>query len=402
VTVRILVVHNRYSDAVPSGENVSVDSEVAWLRDAGIEVQRLEVDNVDVLHGSPVTKARAAAETVWSPRSATELDAALRRFAPDLVHVHNLFPLLSGSVPARAIARGLPVVWTARNMRVTCVQGNHFRDGTDCSACRPGWRVPGIRHRCYRGSLPMSTLMTGATALFRRTARSQVTTIAISEALRTWLVDEAGFDPARVHVKYNGMAAPDVEVSRPPSGGDEILYVGKFTAFKGIELLLDAWQTVRDPSVRLTFLGGGPLADRVAHAAEADDRITWAGQVPAADVAPRIAQARAVVVPSIWSEPFGRVVAEAFALGRPVITTGRGALAEIVGPDAGWVTGDAPADLAAAIDAAAESDAAVDSRGAAGRVRHSELFSPAATTDRLLAIYESALTAARRTTVQPS
>jgi glycosyltransferase involved in cell wall biosynthesis len=399
--VRVLVVHNRYSGIIPSGENVSVDSEVAWLRDAGVAVQRHEVDNADVLGGGLSTKARAAAETVWSPRAATEFDAALRQFAPDLVHIHNLFPLLSGSVPARALDRDVPVVWTARNMRVTCVHGNQFRDGADCTACRPGWRVPGIRHSCYRGSLPMSALMTGSTALFRRMARSHITTIAISDVLRTWLIDEAGFDPTRVHVKYNGMAAPDVAPDDRPSASNEILYVGKFTAFKGIELLLAAWRQVRHPSARLSFLGDGPLADVVRHAVETDNRITWAGQVPAAEVPQRIALARAVVVPSIWNEPFGRVVAETFALGRPVITTGRGALAEVVGKDAGWISGSEPGDLAAAIDTAAGDDATVDARGASGRARHRALFSPGATTSRLLAIYETALAPAERPATQP-
>ena len=48
---------------------------------------------------------------------------------PDVVHVHNLFPLLTGSVPAAARRRGIPVVWTVHNRRVRCVGGGLFRDG---------------------------------------------------------------------------------------------------------------------------------------------------------------------------------------------------------------------------------------------------------------------------------
>lgn len=57
-------------------------------------------------------------------------------------------------------------------------------------------------------------------------------------------------------------------------------------------------------------------------------------------------------MPSVWDEPFGRVAAEALALGRPVVTTGRGGLAEVVGGEAGWITGTDPVTLARAIDEA--------------------------------------------------
>ena len=78
------------------------------------------------------------------------------------------------------------------------------------------------------------------------------------------------------------------------------------------------------------------------------------------EVGVHLAAARAVLVPSLWDEPFGRVAAEAFARGRPVLTTGRGGLAEIVDDATGWVAGDGtPGSLAAAIVEAAGPTSAV-------------------------------------------
>ncbi len=391
--LRVLVVHNRYSAATPSGENVSVDHEVGWLREAGHDVRVHETTNDDVLSGGPATKLRAAAETTWSVSAARSFGAALAEHGPDVVHVHNLFPLFTASVPWRAVHAHVPVVWTARNMRVVCVEGTFFRAGTDCHLCRPGWRAPGIRHRCYRGSLGASALVTGATSIFRRLARTSVTSVAISGSIRDWLVEGAGFDPARVRLKYNGVAPPpDPTDHRPPSaGGAGFVFVGKLAAYKGIDLLLDAWGRVEDPGATLRIVGDGPMADRVRDAAAADPRVEWTGPVPAAVVAQHIAAARAVVVPSVWDEPFGRVAAEAMAGGRPVITTGRGGLVEVVGGEAGWITGDDPAALARAIDEAAASDGLVAARGAAARRRHAALFSPEATTAALVDIYREAI-----------
>jgi glycosyltransferase involved in cell wall biosynthesis len=395
LTVRVLVVHNRYSSATPSGENVAVAHEIAWLRRAGVEVDTYEASNDDVLGGSTAVRLRAAAETLWSPTAAAGFGTRLDQVRPDVVHVHNLFPLLTASVPGRAIRSGVPVVWTAHNLRVSCIEGTHFRDGAECRLCHPGWRLPGIRHRCYRGSAGGSALVTGATGAFRRLARTRMTTIAISRTLRSWLIDEAGFEPGRVHVKYNAVAAP-AAAATGAAGAPTFVFVGKFASYKGIELLLDAWQRVSHPRARLRFVGDGPLAGTVQAAAATDPRITWTGHVPASEVHRELAGARAVLVPSVWDEPFGLVVAEAFALGRPVITTGRGALAEITGQDSGWIVGTDPAALARAIDEAASSDALVAAKGGAGRARHAELFSPEATTAALIDIYRGALAVTER------
>jgi glycosyltransferase involved in cell wall biosynthesis len=394
--LRVLVVHNRYSAATPSGENVSVDHEVEWLRVAGVDVHVHETSNDEVLSGNLGAKVRTAAEMTWSASAARRFGGVLDRVRPDLVHVHNLFPLFTASVPWRAVHGHVPVVWTARNMRVVCVEGTHFRDGARCTLCRPGWRLPGIRHRCYRGSAGASALVTGATSIFRRLARTSITSVAISGAVRTWLVDDAGFDPDRVHLKYNGVAPPGEPAGlRRPEAGTEFLFVGKLAEYKGVDLLLEAWHRVRHPHATLCIVGDGPMADRVERAA-AGSRVRWAGHVPAAGVADHLAAARAVVVPSVWDEPFGRVAAEAMAFGRPVITTGSGGLTEVVGDAAGWITGTDPAALARAIDEAAGSDELVAARGAAGRARHARLFSPEATTAVLLDIYREAIAQAER------
>ena len=141
--------------------------------------------------------------------------------------------------------------------------------------------------------------------------------------------------------------------------------------------------------VTLRIVGDGDAADRVRAAASDDPASTGSGTWPRRRRrAPR--RRRAVLVPSLWDEPFGRVAAEAFAHGRPVITTGRGGLAEIVDDATGWVTGTSPAALQGAIVEAARSDDTVRQRGDAGRRRHAERFSPQATTEALRHIYREA------------
>jgi len=391
--MRVLVVHNRYSSRVPSGENVSVGSEIAWLRDAGVAVDVLEATNDDLYEGGAVRQAQIALSSPWSFSARQRMEAALDADRPDVVHVHNLFPLLSSSVPAAALRRGIPVVWTVRNNRSLCVAGTHMRDEAPCHKCKPGLRIAGMRYRCYKDSLATSALMTAATASFRAMARRRVTAIAISQSLRNWLIDEAHFDPERVHLKYNGIATPSPDLTVPPAQDSRtILYAGYLAPYKGTPLLLEAWRKVKVPDLELRIVGDGPSADDVRAAAAEDSRIRFVGTVPPDEVAAHFAAARAVVVPSAWDEPFGRLAAESLSFGRPVVTTGLGGLSEIVDETTGWITGPDPVAMAAALTDAAD-DLSLTLRAKGATERHLELFSPEATIEQLLEIYRSVTTA---------
>ncbi len=90
---RVLVVHNRYQ--LRGGEDAVVESEAALLAEHGLDVQTHIVSN-DEIHGR--NKAMLAVETLWSSRQAGQLTDVLRTHRPDVVHVHNTFPLLSPAV----------------------------------------------------------------------------------------------------------------------------------------------------------------------------------------------------------------------------------------------------------------------------------------------------------------
>jgi glycosyltransferase involved in cell wall biosynthesis len=394
--MRVLVVHNRYSTRVPSGENLAVDDEVRWLRDTGVDVRRHEVTNDELVDPGMLGRLRGGVDGVWSLPARRHFLATLDEVRPDVVHVHNLFPLLTGSVPAAARRRGVPVVWTVHNRRTRCVGGGWFRDGHACHDCRPGWRVPGIVHGCYAGSRVASGVVTAGSSLFRVSARRHdgVTAIAVSETMASWVRSSTGIEPSRVVTKHNGVAGPR-EAPTSPADQRVFVFLGRLSAYKGVHLLLEAWR-LADVDAELRIVGDGDLAGDVEAAATADPRIRWVGQVDPSGIGQHLVAARAVVVPAVWIEPYGRTAAEALAYGRPVITTGTGGLAEVVDDESGWITGVSVDAVAAAIRHAADSDEAVARRGAHAATRHEALFSPAATTAALIRIYERAVAATAR------
>src|SRR5690606_14931584 len=235
---------------------------------------------------------------------------------------------------------------------MACVNGLFFRDGHVCEDClgKP-FQLPGIVHRCYRGSLAASGTVAVMNLVHRGlgTWRDQVDVfITLSEFTRAKLV-EMGLPPDRMVVKPN-VVMPD---PGPGDGsGGYAVYVGRLAPEKGLGVLLEAWGRIGE-RLPLHVVGGGPLEGLVAEAASRRGAaVVYRGELPAAEVLEVVGRASGLVFPSVWYESFGRVAIEALAKGTPVIVSDMGAMAELV--DDGvtgrkFAAGDA-ADLARAVE----------------------------------------------------
>ena len=142
--MRVLVVHNRYSSRVPSGENLAVDDEVRWLdrgRCRGAPARGDERRTRSIPAARSDTCDGVESGLWWSPLASTSKPSSTRP-RPDVVHVHNLFPLLTASVPTAALAGASRSCGRCTTRRVRCVAGSWFRDGHACHECRPGGGSP--------------------------------------------------------------------------------------------------------------------------------------------------------------------------------------------------------------------------------------------------------------------
>lgn len=114
------------------------------------------------------------------------------------------------------------------------------------------------------------------------------------------------------------------------TGDVTFLFVGSLVEHKGIGQLLDAFSYIQNPQVHLCIAGGGKLEGLVRERSCGDPRISYLGQLDDQGMEAAYRNADVLVAPSVWEEPFGRVVIEAFAHGLPVIGADRGGIAEII------------------------------------------------------------------------
>ena len=378
---RVLIVHNRYQ--IAGGEDAAVEREAAALARTGLDVDVLLLSNDEIRTARD--SLRVAIEAPHARRGIARVMAAVRRDRPDVVHVHNSFPLVSPGVHRAVRRTGVATVQTLHNFRVTCANGSLVRDGRPCEECVTGSPYRAVLHGCYRhsrlGSLAVARLI--AMHRRRRTWSTDVDRfIALSSFARSRFV-AAGLPAARIRVKANGLDDPCLDRAQPRTG---LLYVGRLSEEKGVRILAAA---ARETGLPIEVIGEGPLAAELAGI----EGLTLRGACDRETVAAAMARAAALLVPSICYENMPMVIAEAFAMGTPVVASDIGSLAGIVADAVTGlhVTPGDPADLARAGRWIFAHPAEARRLGAAARAVFEREWSQDKTTADLLSIYAEAM-----------
>ncbi len=385
--MRILLVHNRYQ--VRGGEDVVADQEAALLRLSGFAVETLFIDN-DGITG-PLARIGAALGTVHNPFGVRKVARAIARFKPDVMHVHNFSPRFSPAVFAAARKRGVATVLTLHNFRTQCAGALLLREGRPCETCLTASPFHGAWHRCFRGSLAGSTALAAMIAWHRRRGtwtRDVDRFIALSDfALSRFAL--AGMPVEKFRVKPNFALDPGPPGAQERSG---FLYVGRLSEEKGVHVLLEA---ARKTDAVIRVAGDGPLMERMV--ADAPPNLHLLGRKSREEVQALMAQAQALLLPSITYEGFPMTLAEAYAAGTPVIGSKLGSLGELIEDGVTGLhapPGDAAA-LAQVLDAARLMPQALAQWGRNARRRYEAQFTPEASVAALRGIYEEALASRR-------
>jgi glycosyltransferase involved in cell wall biosynthesis len=392
--MRVLIAHNRYRPTAPSGENAVVDQEAELLAMAGHAVTLFQRHSAEISDWSAFRRATLPAQVLWSRETKRSLADALRASRPDVVHVHNTFPLMSPSILYACRDAGIPVVATAHNYRHACANGEFYRQGRVCHDCVETSSLPALRHGCYRESHLATIPVVLGTRMHREAWRSLVSAhIFISEAQRA-LLSSVGIPSERSFVKYNFVPRPAMEGVR---AAHRIAYVGRIDQAKGAGFLMNAWDEFirQNPgtSLQLAIAGSGSLSGEVSRWAATRPNVTMLGRLSRDEASVLMARSRAVVVPSQWEETFGLVAVEAMASGTAVIAAAHGALPEIVTPDVDGALF-SPHDVASLVHVLADLDrhpVAWDNYGGQARQTYLTRFTPEDNLKTLLAVYNYAI-----------
>lgn len=322
----VISVHNRY--LLRGGEDEVFESEARLLEENGCTVKMIGQEMTDP--AGIVAKAKVAINAVWSDGWYERFRKELEQTRPDVVHIHNFFPLISPSIYYACRDAGVPVVQTLHNYRLLCPGAAFYRDGKVCEDCLHGSLLNGVMHGCYRDSKAGTAVVARMLTVHRkRQTWSKVVDryIALTEFSRQKFI-EGGIPAERIVVKPN-FVLPD-----PGAGyekGDYALFVGRLVDLKGVPTMLQAWKQLGS-TIPLMIAGDGPY--RAQLEAELKDAglstVQYRGRLSRPDTMAAMQRAKFLIFPSEWYEGFPVTMAESFACATPVICSKLGSMQEIV------------------------------------------------------------------------
>ncbi len=253
---------------------------------------------------------------LYNPLMGFRFAKLLRELEPDVVAIHNIKGF-SPSIWRASQTTGVPISQMLHDYYLFCGNSTMYRKGRVCE---------GVCLHCRAAKFP--------TRLLARLPKIFIANSSYTQgcAVRAGLLP----DSTKGAVINPAICVPEKATRRKAkSEGDGFVFgfLGRIDQTKGVDILLKAFREVDSPKARL-LIGGEGYKEYVdiLKSEYADARIGYLGRVE-----PRafFTQIDALVVPSQWNEPFGRVIVEAYSYGVPVIASDMGGMSELVSAETG-------------------------------------------------------------------
>jgi glycosyltransferase involved in cell wall biosynthesis len=400
--MRLLLVHNYYGSSAPSGENIVYEAERDLLRAHGHQVAEFTRTSDELNRNLFPGQLRAGLTAPWNPMALRAVRRAIEHERPDVMHVHNTYPLLSPAIFRAVRGTATATVVTLHNYRYFCASPVLMRQGQPCTLCLDRRSsMLAIRYGCYRGSRAATLPLAVMSALHRRlgTLTKDVDRVVALTSFQKNLLVRAGLAAEGIEVKPHFLAAPPGV--RPWADREgEVLYLGRLGPEKGVRALVEAWAGWRDGAPRLDLIGNGPERGALEEAIGRErlgGRVGLQAALPFEAAQDRLANARLLVLPSVCFEGFPLVIREAYAHGVPVAASRLGALPELVREGEAGVLFEPgePADIQRTVAAAWGNQALLAEMGRRARAEFEAKYTAEIAYRRLMEIYESAITTRR-------
>jgi len=383
--LKIVQVHNWHRFG--GGSEIVVETTTNLLRKRGHQVLLETFDSRNLMH-TLRGKAKAFAWGIYSPVGRKAIRRLIEEQAPDIIHVHELYPFFSPWVLKNIKRAGIPVVMTCHDYRLTCPISTHYRNGETCTKCRDKNELQCAFNNCRNNFLEsVGFALRSLTARKMKLFTENVTCYTTpSLFVKNWLI-ESGFPEERIHVVPN--VNPISKLEPKKNDGEYIGYVGRISEEKGIDSLLEAARTSNLP-VQLA----GDYSAMPELVATAPTNVEFIGKLKRDQLANFYRYARFVVVPSTCLETFGMVALEAMSYGLPVIASKTGGLQEVVddGVNGFLFEKGNDVELAEKMKQLCENSELAKKMGQAGQEKLNREYSEEIYYLRLMRVYEQALT----------
>jgi glycosyltransferase involved in cell wall biosynthesis len=322
--MKLLLVHNHYS--VNGGEDVVYHNELQALKSC--------LPNEDVFEYkvsvNEMSKWYILKNIFFSNKIYRDIFRIVKHNKIDIVHVHNFFPILTGSAFKAASDAGAKVVHTLHNYRWWCLSGNFYRnDSGICMLCtQKKIALSGIQHKCYRNSYVQSMIAQLAFWNYRRiNVFNYIDRFIVLSDFQKDLLLKLGLDAHKIIFKPNMVST--LTPATPLTKTKHYLFVGRLDHSKGIELLLQTWATLPAHFI-IEIVGSGILEKELKNKYSQLPNIIFKGELSHPEVVTSMQSAQYTIQSSLLYETFGLTIVESMSLGTPVIGFNIGTRPELI------------------------------------------------------------------------
>lgn len=252
-------------------------------------------------------------------------------FKPDIVHFFATHIRLTPSVLDACRKYRVPVVMSCNDAKHICPNYMLYHHGNICEECKGGRFYRAVVNKCSKNSLVFSVASSieayshAAMNIYRKNINRF---LFASEFMAHKTEEFWGKDTFKWNLLRNPFNSTTYNLQE--TCGDYLLYFGRLTDEKGVDVLIKAMKLA--PHVHLRIVGDGPrlAALELLVKTQGIPNVTFLGPKWGAELNAILKDARFVVVPSVWHENFPYVILQSFAFGKAVIGTNRGGIPELI------------------------------------------------------------------------
>ncbi len=322
--MKLLIIHNKYGKY--SGEEAVVDAQIDLLKTRGHQVVTY-FRSSEELEKMPNGKVKAFFSAFYNSKTIKEIKALITEERPDIVHIHNLYPIISPAILPEIKKMGIPIAMTVHNYRLLCPNGLFYTNGKVCEKCT-GF---GKELNCIANNCESSLFKSTGYALRNLWARSNKAYIdavdaylCLTEFQKGKLVAN-GFDSNKCFVIPNMYGKETADVDYDISNRNYVAFAGRISPEKGIPILLGAAKNLP----HINFQIAGRMREGYEKKLKIPDNVILRGMLNVDEMKLFYSKARLYLHTSICYEGFPMVFPEAMAFKLPIIAPNMAGYPEI-------------------------------------------------------------------------
>ena len=321
--MRILLIHNYYQQY--GGEDVYFKSLYKLLHNKHFVLTYTKHSKNIKTH---ISKLKAAMALFSNNQASKEIVQILVKNKIQIVHIHNIFPLINPIIYNACYKLGIPIIQTLQTYRFLCSKGTLFLNNKVCEQCiLKRFKYPAIINGCYHGLIP--TLVFNIALYYYQKSKilDKVSTFHFpSRFIRDYYIKYLKIRINRTVVIPNFILTKKTHKNQTTRRKNKyFIFVGRLAEEKGILFLLKIFKKAKLP---LIVIGTGPLSKKVSKYKSSTIKIL--GFKNREEVFTYMRYAIATIIPSPWYEVCPTVLIESIYNKTPVIVPKYGVFRELV------------------------------------------------------------------------